>query len=190
MITMRPMRTKTSPQALLQFRTSIKVVMVAVLLAPLLLLSSCSQPASETQAISQKDNQKQAANATIADTNQTIPSCQNTRIIEAFNSQRSDVQVQGCGRVIKLLPDDNKGSRHQKFILALTLPQTAPPHSILIAHNVDLAPRVESLKLGSEVSFYGEYEYNPKGGVVHWTHRDPAARHQHGWLEVNGQRYE
>ncbi|EKG0009467.1 DUF3465 domain-containing protein [Vibrio cholerae] len=104
---------------------------------------------------------------------------------QAYQSQQSDLQVQGFGQVAKVLPDDNDGSRHQKFILKLNSGQT-----LLVAHNIDLAPRIPNLKVGDSIEFYGEYEWNKKGGVLHWTHKDPQNRHAHGWLKHNGQVYE
>ena len=104
---------------------------------------------------------------------------------EAYQSQKSNVQVKGKGTVIRILRDDNNGSRHQKFILKLALGQT-----ILIAHNIDLAPRVSSIAKGDLVQFYGEYEWNNKGGVVHWTHRDPNNKHIIGWLKHEGHMYQ
>ncbi|HDZ9198797.1 TPA: DUF3465 domain-containing protein [Vibrio cholerae] len=104
---------------------------------------------------------------------------------QAYQSQQSDLQVQGFGKVVKVLPDDNDGSKHQKFILKLNSGQT-----LLVAHNIDLAPRIPNLQVGDSVEFYGEYEWNKKGGVLHWTHKDPQNRHAHGWLKHNGQVYE
>ncbi|EKA4523316.1 DUF3465 domain-containing protein [Vibrio vulnificus] len=104
---------------------------------------------------------------------------------QAYKSQQSDIQVQGFGQVVKVLPDDNDGSKHQKFILKLNSGQT-----LLVAHNIDLAPRIPNLKVGDSVEFYGEYEWNKKGGVLHWTHKDPQNRHAHGWLKHNGLVYE
>ncbi len=103
----------------------------------------------------------------------------------AFKEQRSGIQVQGEGVVAKLLADDNDGSRHQRFILALSSGQT-----ILVAHNIDLAPRITALKAGDSIAFNGVYEWNAKGGVVHWTHHDPRGRHQAGWLKHAGQTYQ
>ncbi|ENL3533505.1 DUF3465 domain-containing protein, partial [Vibrio cholerae] len=65
---------------------------------------------------------------------------------QAYQSQQSDLQVQGLGQVVKVLPDDNDGSRHQKFILKLNSGQT-----LLVAHNIDLAPRIPNLKVGDIV---------------------------------------
>lgn len=107
------------------------------------------------------------------------------RLKQAYQNHKSDVQVRGSGLVSRLLPDDNKGSRHQKFILRLDSGQT-----LLVAHNIDLAPRIQGLRKGDRVEFYGEYEWNKKGGVMHWTHKDPRNHHTHGWLKHNGKIYE
>ncbi|NKB78258.1 MAG: DUF3465 domain-containing protein [Gammaproteobacteria bacterium] len=86
-------------------------------------------------------------------------------LTQAIAQQQSDVQVQSSGTIVKVLPDDNKGSRHQRLLVKL-----ANEHVILIAHNIDLAPRVPSPKEGQTIEFYGEFEWNDRGGVVHWTH--------------------
>lgn len=109
----------------------------------------------------------------------------NPIIDKAYSEKRSDVQVQGVGVVVKVLSDDNKGSRHQRFLLKLSSKLT-----LLVAHNIDLAPRIENLKEGDSVEFYGEYEWNDKGGVIHWTHHDPRKKHKDGWLKHNGQIYQ
>lgn len=103
----------------------------------------------------------------------------------AFESRQSDIQIQGKGTVSRILADDNEGSRHQRFILEMASGQT-----LLIAHNIDLAPRIASIKVGDVVEFYGEYEWNPKGGVIHWTHHDPRGQHVSGWLKHNGRTYQ
>ena len=102
----------------------------------------------------------------------------------AFASGASDLQVEGEGTVIRLLPDDSDGARHQRFIIELASGQT-----LLISHNIDIAPRIAGLAVGDTVSFNGEYVWNAKGGVVHWTHHDPRGRHVAGWVVHNGKTY-
>jgi hypothetical protein len=104
--------------------------------------------------------------------------------IASAKQQRGE-WITGKGTVVKILPDDNKGSRHQRFILKLATGQT-----VLVAHNIDVAPRIDSLAVGDVVEFKGEYVWNPKGGVVHWTHRDPQKRHEGGWLKHVGRVYQ
>ena len=157
--------------------------LITSLFAALLLLSAC-QP-NETlstnkvnnSAINDSFNNKIDAN-----------NCQNTTIIKAFNAKQSDRQIKGCGTIIKALADDNEGSRHQKILIKLD--GISPEHTILLVHNIDIAPRVANVTQGGALSFYGEYVYNAKGGLVHWTHHDPTARHQGGWIESNGIRYQ
>lgn len=103
---------------------------------------------------------------------------QSDPIARAFSEQRDGVQVSGVGVVIRLLSDDDEGDRHQRFIVRLSSGQT-----LLIVHNIDLAPRVDSLQPGDTVEFSGVYEWNAKGGLIHWTHHDPARKHPGGWLK-------
>jgi hypothetical protein len=108
------------------------------------------------------------------------------KILEnAFNNHESGLQVTGNGIVIKTLSDDLDGSRHQRFILKLDSGQT-----LLIAHNIDLAPRINELMQGDNVEFHGEYKWNSKGGVIHWTHHDPGNKHVAGWLKHDGRTYQ
>ena len=106
-------------------------------------------------------------------------------ITEAFSAHRNLPQVQGSGIVVKVLKDDTKGLKHQKFLL-----KVSDNITILIAHNLDLAPRVEDIHEGDVIAFKGEYIYTPKGGTVHWTHKDPRGNHQAGWLKHKGKTYE
>ena len=85
--------------------------------------------------------QEDYAPATVAGTN---------LVAEAYANQASDVQVSGQGTVSRLLDDDHDGSRHQRFILRLDSDQT-----LLVAHNIDLAPRIDSLAVGDVVEFNG-----------------------------------
>lgn len=112
------------------------------------------------------------------------PFAADSAIGRAFASGASDVQVEGTGTVIRILPDDLDPPRHQRFIVQLASEQT-----LLVAHNTDIAPRIEGLNVGDSVRFSGEYVWNEKGGIIHWTHHDPQGRHIAGWIIHNGKTY-
>ena len=131
----------------------------------------------------QATNPATSATTTASSATTTATSASDDRALEAAIARRADgVPVIGAGVVVKVLSDDRDGSPHQRFILRLPSGNT-----VLIAHNIELADRLEPLAEGDRVEFNGEYAWNDKGGVVHWTHHDPAGRHADGWLRSGGQ---
>jgi hypothetical protein len=105
-------------------------------------------------------------------------------LADAYDNRQSNLQVTQEGSITRILSDDTAGDRHQRVIVKLANNQT-----ILVTHNVDLAPRIPNPTIGKTLRFCGEYEWNDEGGVIHWTHKDPGGRHVDGWLEYEGIRY-
>lgn len=107
-------------------------------------------------------------------------------LADAFRDQQSDVMIDSVsGTVEAVLPDDLEGDRHQRFVMRVSRDQT-----ILVVHNIDIAPRINGLQKGDRVAVKGEYEWNERGGLIHWTHKDPRSTHEDGWIEFNRVRYE
>ena len=106
-------------------------------------------------------------------------------VTAAFRAKKNRVMVSGQGKVVRVLADDNQGIRHQRFILRLP-----SGLSLLIAHNIDKAPRISNLQKGDTVAFRGEYIWNEKGGLVHWTHQDSRGKHPGGWLRRGNRLYQ
>ncbi|MCL2773604.1 MAG: DUF3465 domain-containing protein [Oscillospiraceae bacterium] len=148
-----------------------KKLLTVILAVMFILLPSCSRigNTSENSDISVTSTAEQNSDAIIK---------------QLFDEQKSDVEVTGTGTVTILLADDNDGSRHQRFILELASGQT-----LLVAHNIDIAPRLDGLTVGDTVEFKGEYYYNDEGGGIHWTHHDPDGVHVSGYLKWNGKIY-
>lgn len=148
-----------------------------VALLALSLLSACDAQLSANNVVAENAIANEIANSPAS-------SLDNTQIERAFANKQSDIQVQGTGAVVKLLPDDTKGAQHQKFLVRIN-----PQQTLLFAHNIDLAPRVP-LQVNDTITFNGEYVYNPKGGVMHWTHHDPDGRHENGWITLHNETYQ
>lgn len=142
---------------------------IAMIIVAISMIVQCSQ-----KIMSSNSMQTNAAN------NLEFSTGQSENNVEYTSGQ----SVIATGSVIRILADDNDGSRHQKFILQM------PDRTLLIAHNIDIAPRISNLNIGDRVTFKGIYEPNDKGGVIHWTHRDPSGRNPGGWLQHNGTTYQ
>lgn len=98
-------------------------------------------------------------------------------LLQAHRAQRSGVWMEVEGEVERTLSDDDEGDRHQRFIIRVG------ELTVLVAHNIDLAERAP-VKAGARVRVRGRYEYNDRGGVLHWTHRDPKGKQQGGFILV------
>ncbi|MDZ4836056.1 MAG: DUF3465 domain-containing protein [Candidatus Melainabacteria bacterium] len=105
-------------------------------------------------------------------------------IVDAQNNRQRNVVVTITARVKRLLPDDTQGSPHQRFLLQLSNGST-----VLVAHNTSLAPHVP-LREGDMVTICGEYIWNEKGGVLHYTHHTTNNKHRGGYIEYNRQTYQ
>ena len=102
-------------------------------------------------------------------------------LARAFKRKTSEFMIQFRGTVVSILSDDTVADRHQRFIVKLSSGQT-----LLIAHNIDLAPRVSPLNPTDKVTILGEYIWNGEGGIIHWTHHDPDGSQPGGWIRRSG----
>lgn len=101
-----------------------------------------------------------------------------------YNNKVSGKMITVSAQVDKVLSDDLHPPRHQRFIIRLNNNLT-----VLVAHNTDLAPRVQSIQAGQQIKVTGQYEWNGKGGVIHWTHHDPQGRRDGGQITYKGKIY-
>ena len=95
--------------------------------------------------------------------------------------KRKGKMSQGSGTVKRVL-DDREG--HQRFILKME-----DGRNILVTHNIKVGFRLNGLKAGDRVTYYGEFIRDSRGGIVHWTHHDPKRWRDDGWLFWNGRKY-
>jgi hypothetical protein len=58
-----------------------------------------------------------------------------------------------------------------------------------VEDNVDLTGPIP-LAAGDDVLVRGEYIYDPRGGLVHETHRDPRGRRPAGYVQTGGKLYQ
>jgi hypothetical protein len=113
--------------------------------------------------------------------NPSSQSRNNNELTNLIKNKQSNKIITINAKVINILSDDRQGDKHQRLILKVG------KHTLLLAHNIDLAPRVP-VKKGETIQVKGEYEWNEKGGVIHWTHRSNN-NHANGWIMYNNKKY-
>ena len=146
-------------------------------IALVLLLAGCTPTAAPPKPSASKPK---LALPTLVQSDATFPELE-----QAHEQHRSKVWVDGGGTVTRLLRDDTKPPRHERFIVKIGTGPEA--FTVLIAHNIDEAPRVP-LKKGDTITFRGQYVWNDQGGVIHETH-DLKGESEGGWIRRGDQVY-
>ncbi len=124
------------------------------------------------------------AHPPVAETEPKTPTFSEAK--EAYLHQRSNLFLTVEGEVAKILRDDIQGTPHQRFMI-----MTPEGQTILIVHNLQLAPRVP-LQPGLKLRIHGEYQWNSRGGLIHKTHHATKRHVPSGWIEIvkTGQRFQ
>lgn len=111
---------------------------------------------------------------------------ENYQIIHAIESKQEldFVEVKNA-RVIKLLRADNRGARHQRWIM-----QLSSGHTITAVYNIDLSEKIPlevdaTMDLAGQLVF-GDKKHDP---ILHWIHADPQKRRRDGYVIYNGKTY-
>jgi hypothetical protein len=108
-------------------------------------------------------------------------------VCSAYQAGRSHVEVVADGTVTRLLGTHaGVESPHEGFLFHLA---SGCSLIVRVESNVDFTGAIP-LDRGEHVVVKGEYEYYPRGGVIHWTHRDPRGRHEGGYVQVDGKIYD
>lgn len=107
-------------------------------------------------------------------------------IVQDFQARRSHVEVTADGTVVTIFPDRSSSSGvHEQFIVRLS----SGGITVEIEHNISIGRRVP-VNQGDSVIVHGEYIWNSKGGLIHFTHHDPQGTHEGGYIKDNGGIYD
>jgi hypothetical protein len=116
---------------------------------------------------------------------QTAPD--DAAVCAAYSAGRSHVEVIADGTVTRVLGiAPGRVSPHEGFLVRLS---GGCALIVRVETNTDIAGSFP-LTRGERVVVKGEYEFYPRGGVIHWTHHDPRFHHEGGYVIAGGRTYE
>lgn len=144
---------------------------------------SSSNPPRSAQAVAEAQIQPSTEGI---QTNAVFPdsAAAQQHILQAQSNRCRKTELTVGAFVARLLPDDRKGLPHERFLIGLSNGST-----VLVAHDTAMAPYVP-LHAGDYVVIHGEYKWTEKGGILHWTHHSDTSRHEGGWIDYAGNRYQ
>lgn len=112
----------------------------------------------------------------------------NGALYDAWRTQHSYVQVTADGSVARVLGiRAGPSGMHEGFLLHLR-GAAGRGLTVRVEDNVDITGRIP-LRPGDDVVVKGEYIYDPRGGLIHYTHHDPRGRHPAGYVRVGDRVY-
>lgn len=112
----------------------------------------------------------------------------NGAVYDAWRSQQSRVEVTANGVVARDLGTRvGRSGAHEGFLLHLS-GASGRGLTVRVEANVDFTGPLP-VAAGEPVVVRGEYEFDSRGGVIHWTHHDPRGRHPDGYIEIQNKRY-
>jgi hypothetical protein len=113
----------------------------------------------------------------------------NGAVYDAWLAHHSGVEVTATGSVARMLGTRTGPSgTHEGFLLHLR-GAAGRGLTVRVEDNTDLTGPVP-LSEGESVEVRGEYVYDPRGGLIHYTHLDPRGRHAAGHILANGKVYQ
>jgi Protein of unknown function (DUF3465) len=112
----------------------------------------------------------------------------NGAVYQSWAQQRSNVEVTASGSVAKVLGTRRGPSGvHTGFLLHLRGAE-GRGLTVRVEDNVDLTGPIP-IRAGDDVEVRGEYIYDPRGGLIHYTHRDPRGRRAGGYVRIGNRMY-
>lgn len=113
----------------------------------------------------------------------------NAAVYDAWRAGRSQVEVTASGSVVRQLGTrEGRSGAHEGFLLHLR-GAAGRGLTVRVEDNVDLTGAI-ALTPGAEVVVRGEYIFDARGGIIHYTHRDPRGRHAAGYIATGGKLYQ
>lgn len=114
---------------------------------------------------------------------------QNGAVYDAWRAGRSHVEVTASGAVARILGErEGPSGKHLGFLLHLS-GSAGRGLTVRVEDNLDLTGTLP-LAEGKAVTVRGEYIYDSRGGLIHYTHRDPRGRHEAGYVQADGRIYQ
>lgn len=103
-----------------------------------------------------------------------------SRRVPSLGKNDSGIWVKLSGHIVRLLPDDDIDGGHQRLVIDIGNGRT-----LLVTHNLALSDRVPA-GIGDRLYLRGRFEWNERGGLVHWTHDDPFRKEPAGYIRFRG----